>query len=308
MKKEHELYVRNALGLSKLALALVLLFVVVKAVILPLRGTTPLGPASVSGAENIGPVEITKPTDTSVQDYSAIFERNIFGNPGASLNEKIYLQGDSSGGIVQSAGRELGLSLLGTLAGSPMISRAIIKDLKTNTVGLYRVGDTVATARIETIEKDIVVLLDGGQKKTLSLWTSESKQNGSEHKLAYSSNADESLRTAGADSIVMPKPVERAEQTNIDTMLRKAVIQPVSVNGQTEGLMITGVEDTAIAKKLGLKDGDVIRVVNGQRLTGKQQAYQVFKKAGAQPSVDLELSRGNNIKTLSFPLKDTASD
>jgi hypothetical protein len=54
MKKEHELYVHKALALSKLALALVLLFVVVKAVILPLRGTTPLGPASVSGAENIG--------------------------------------------------------------------------------------------------------------------------------------------------------------------------------------------------------------------------------------------------------------
>jgi type II secretion system protein C len=224
------------------------------------------------------------------------------------LNEKIYSQGDSSGGIRQSAGRELGLSLLGTLAGSPMISRAIIKDLKTNTVGLYRVGDTVSTARIDTIEKDIVVLLDMGQRKILSLWTSESKQNGSEHKLAYSSNADKSLRTAGADSIVMPKPVERAEQTNIDTMLRKAVIKPVSVNGQTEGLMITGVEDTAIAKKLGLKDGDVIRVVNGQRLTNKQQAYQVFKKAGAQPSVDLELSRGNNIKTLSFPLREATSE
>ncbi|MCJ7730395.1 MAG: PDZ domain-containing protein [Sedimentisphaerales bacterium] len=309
MKKEHELYVRKALGLSKLALAIVLLFVVVKAVILPLRGTTPLGPASVSGAEDIRPVEVTKPTDTSVQDYSAIFERNIFGNPETSLNAKIYSQGDSAGGLGQSAGQELGLALLGTLAGSPMISRAIIKDLKTNTVALYRVGDTVSTARIDTIEKDVVVLLDGGQRKILSLWTSESKQKSSEHNLAHSSNnADESLGTAEADSIVMPKPAARAEQTDIDKTLRKAVIQPVFVNGQTEGLMITGVEDTAIAKKLGLKDGDVIRVVNGQRLTSKQQAYQVLKKAGAQPSVDLELSRGNNIKTLSFPLREAASD
>jgi type II secretion system protein C len=302
MKKEHELYVRKALGLSKLALAVVLLFVVIKTVMLPLRCTTP---ALVSGAENIRPVEATKPTDVSTQDYSAIIERNIFGNQGSSLNAK-YSQGYSAGGLVQSAGQELGLTLLGTLAGSPMISRAIIKDIKTSTVGLYRVGDTVATTRIETIEKDGVVLLDGGQRKILSLWTSESKQNNSEHNSAHSvNNADKSLR---ADSIVVSQPAARAEQTSMDTTLRKAVIKPVSVNGQTEGLMITGVEDTAIAKKLGLKDGDVIRVVNGQPLTGKQQAYQVFKKAGAQASVNLELSRGNNIKTLSFPLREATSE
>jgi type II secretion system protein C len=298
MKKEHELYVRNALGLSKLALAMVLLFVVVKAVILPLRRTTP---ASVSGAENIRPVEATKPTDVSTQDYSAIIERNIFGNQGSSLNAK-YSQGYSAGGLVQSAGQELGLTLLGTLAGSPMISRAIIKDIKTSTVGLYRVGDTVATTRIETIEKDSVVLLDGGQRKILSLWTSESKQNNSTHS---ANNTDKSLKI---DSMVMSQPAARAEQTSMDTTLRKAVIQPVSVNGQTEGLMITGVEDTAVAKKLGLKDGDVIRVVNKQPLTSKQQAYQVLKKARSQASVELELLRGNQTKTLSFPLRETASE
>jgi type II secretion system protein C len=306
MKKEHELYVRKALGLSKLALAIVLLFVVVKAVILPLRGTTPLGPASVSGAEDINPVEVTKLTDASVEDYSAIFERNIFGNPELSFNANMYSQGYFAGGPGQSAGQYPGLALLGTIAGSPVISRAIIKDLKTNTVGLYRVGDTVATARIETIEKDGVVLLDGGQGKTLSLWTSESKQNNSEHNSAHSSNnTDKSLR---ADSIVVPQPAAQAEQTGIDATLRKAVIQPVSVNGQTEGLMITGVEDTAVAKKLGLKDGDVVRVVNGQRLTTKQQAYQIFKKARSQASVDLELLRENQSKTLSFPLREAASD
>jgi type II secretion system protein C len=305
MKKTHELYIHKALHLSKLVLATVLLFVVVKGV-LPLRRTTPV---SASGVEDIRPVEVTKPADAPIQDYSAIFERNIFGNPELSLNTKTYSQGDSAGGLGQSAGRELGLVLLGTLAGSPMISRAIIKDTKTNAIGLYKVGDTVATARIETIEKDIVVLLDGNKRKILSLWTSESKQNNSEHNAAHlSNNAGKSPGAAEADSIVTSQPAEQAKQTDIETTLKKAGIQPVCVNGQTEGLRVTGLEDTAIAKELGLRDGDVIRVVNGQRLTGKQQAYQVFKKARSQASVDLELSRGNNTKTLSFPLREAPSE
>jgi type II secretion system protein C len=308
MKNEHELYVRKVLVVSKLALATLLLFVVVKAVILPLRGTMSPTPLSASGAEDIRPVEITKSTDASIQDYSAVFERSIFGNPELSLNAKIYSQGYSAGGPGRSAGQELGLALLGTLAGSPLVSRAIIKDLKTNAVGLYRVGDTVATAQIETIEKDGVVLHDRGQRKTLNLWTSESKQNNSEHNPAHSSNnIAESPKAAEADSTAVSQPDTRAEQTDIET-LKKAAIQPVSVNGQTEGLRITGLEDTDVAKKLGLKDGDVIRVVNGQRLTSKQQAYQILQKAMSQASVDLELLRGNQTETLSVPLRGPASD
>ena len=75
------------------------------------------------------------------------------------------------------------------------------------------------------------------------------------------------------------------------------------VDDQPQGMKITGLEKVAIAELIGLKNGDVIQVVNNQKLTSKQKAFQVFKKAATQTSLDIDLLRGNKLKTLSFPLK-----
>jgi len=57
------------------------------------------------------------------------------------------------------------------------------------------------------------------------------------------------------------------------------------------------------AEDLGLKNGDIIRTVNGHRLTSKQKAYQIFKKARSQAAMNIELLRDNETKTLSFSLR-----
>jgi len=77
-------------------------------------------------------------------------------------------------------------------------------------------------------------------------------------------------------------------------MLPKAVITPYDVDGQVEGLRITGLEEVKHLEELGLRNGDVIRAVNGHRLTSKQKASQAV--------VNIELLRDNKIRTLSFRL------
>ncbi len=86
-------------------------------------------------------------------------------------------------------------------------------------------------------------------------------------------------------------------------MLTKAVIEPYMIDGQVEGLKITGLENIRVAEDLGLKNGDIIRTVNGHRLTSKQKAYQIFKKARSQEAMNIELLRKNETKTLSFSLR-----
>ena len=84
--------------------------------------------------------------------------------------------------------------------------------------------------------------------------------------------------------------------------MNNAAIEPYFVDGRMEGLQITGLENISIAKNLGLKNSDVIRAVNGHRLTNKQRAYQIFKKARSQPAIDIELLRDNKTKKLSFAM------
>ena len=300
------MYKYKALLIIKFALVLILGYVVITAVLMPQHTGEIFEPSSAVGTDNITAAEPTSSPDTPVKDYSAIVEQDIFGS---SSRKNKSLQGDNGVSPALSAEKELGIALLGTVAGSPEISRAIIKDLETNELSLYKIGDTVATpswkgsstAHIESIEKDVVVLLHQGQRKILELGTRESKrQDIDSAQTALSTNSAQAVETnppAKSQSTVGDK------LSDIEIMLTKAVIEPYAIDGQVEGLRITGLENIMGAEEIGLKNGDIIRTVNGHRLTSKQKAYQIFKKARSQEAMNIELLRDNETKTLSFSLR-----
>jgi hypothetical protein len=64
----------------------------------------------------------------------------------------------------------------------------------------------------------------------------------------------------------------RTKAKCVETILMKAVIEPYHINGQIEGLQITGLDKILIARDLLLKSGDIIRAVNGHPLNSKQRA------------------------------------
>jgi type II secretion system protein C len=295
------MYKHKALFFIKLALVLILGYVVITTALMPQHMGEIFVPNSAVSNENITTVEPTSFPNTPLKDYSAIVKHDIFGNSASSLKTNTSLQGNNGIGQVLSAEDELGIVLLGTVAGSPEISRAIIKNIKTNELSLYKTGDTVATAHIESIEKDLVVLLHQGQRKILELGTRESKQQDAD-------NAQAALLNNSAQAVETNPPANFHTSAgdklrDIEIMLTNAVIEPYAVDGQVEGLKITGLENIKGAEDLGLKNGDIIRSVNGQRLTSKQKAYQIFKKARSQAAANIELWRGNENKTLSFSLR-----
>ncbi len=300
VKKSDNMYKYKALLVVKLALILVLGYVVVRTVLMPQNVGDAFVPKSAIGNESINATETASFPDSSVQDYSIIVERGIFGSRVSPLEVDKSLQGGNSASPAESAEEELDIALLGTVAGNPEISRAIIKDLESNVLHLYKTGDTVATASIESIEKDAVVLIHKGQRKMLNLGNRESKR--------YDTDNTQTALAKKATQAVENNPSAKP-QTFVDKlrdtamMLPEAVVEPYAINGQVEGLKITGLENIKEAKDIGLKNGDVVRAVNGHRLTSKQKAYQISMKARSQTTLNVELLRNDKIKMFSFPLR-----
>jgi len=297
-------YKHKVLFVIKLSLVLILGYAVIRTVLMPQHTGEIFVPNSAVGTENITAVEPTNFPDIPVEDYSAIVEQDIFGNPTSSLRTNKSLQDHNALGLARSTEEELGIALLGTVAGSPEISRAIIKDIETNVLSLYKTGDTVATAHIESIEKDTVVLLHQGRRKILNLGTSQSRQHEADNTQAASSKyTAQAAETVKADSPATSDTTVAVKLGDIETILKKAVIEPYAVDGQMEGLKITGLENIRGAKDLGLRNGDVMCAVNGHQLTSKQKTFQIFKKARSQAAMSVELLRDNKIETLSFSLR-----
>ncbi len=116
---------------------------------------------------------------------------------------------------------------------------------------------------------------------------------------------EEASDTEGADRPTEPVLTKiRTKMKSIETVLRKAVFKPYhNINGQIEGLQISGLEKVLVARDLLLKSGDIICVVNGQLLSSKKIAFKVFKKARKLPIMEVELLRNGQTMTLQYYLK-----
>jgi len=281
----------------------VLAIVIVRTAMIPQEMGRILATRPAAGTETINAVAESRIAGVPMEDYSAIVSQNIFGDASYSSDVNKALLGDDTGRSVRSAEEELGLALVGTVAGSPAVSRAVIKDIRTNMLNLYKTGQTVAGAHVESIEKNEVILLHNGQRKKLTL-KAAAKEGGNHTQAPLS-------RTVGQTAVVT-KPSLQLNQApaqvpakieQVESMLGKAVVEPYVVKDQVEGIRITGLEGISVAKDLGLKNGDIIRVVNGQQVTSKQMAYQIFRKARTQTTMDIELLRGNEPQRLSFVLR-----
>ncbi len=297
------MYIHKVLLANKLALALVLAYMVGKTVLLPGRMEETLQPASALGSSRMSINTVADLPELSPEDYAEITKRNPFGASDQAMGNEQTLTTDSLGSELSDS-EELGLALFGTVSGNPAVARAIIKNLKTGIFDLYKTGQIIAGARIESIGPDVVILSHNGKRKILRFNAASAS--------GYNDNGTEvpSGRTVGN---IEPVSADLSTQkANINTpvkvgyveaILKKAIIEPYVVDGQTEGLRITGLENIKEAKGLGLKNGDIIRAVNGHRLTSKQKAYQIFKKARSQAAMNVELLRGNRTKELSFTLQ-----
>ena len=282
-------------------LVLILGHVIIKTTVMPQQVSETFAPNLAGGGENAAAVEAAAVGDNPAPDYSAIFERDLFGSRVSALRGEQSIPVDDASSVLPSE-EELEIALLGTVAGSPAISRAIIKDLGTNVLGQYKTGETVMTASIESIEKDRIVLLHRGRRKVLYLRNPQFERGDSD-------NAQATLQANAPQPPVGASPPPRPVATFADRLrhtamlLPKATVEPYSVAGEVEGLRVTDLENIGGAQDLGLRDGDVIRAINGHRLNSKQKAFQIAMKARSQATLSVELMRDNKIKTFSLPLR-----
>jgi len=295
-----KLYIRKVLLAFKLALVLVLSFVIIRTVIIPQHPSGIFTPVSAVGTENISANTAGNPAETAVKDYSVIAAQNIFGGADSSGDES--LQVNKFDGVIKLAEEELNLELVGTVCGNTAVSRAIIINTKTKLLGMYKTGQSIGDVRIKSIEENAVILLHNGQRKMLILKRTGRNKNNTQ--MLSPAAVNETSRSANP---VLPGKQSFEETptkiTHLETILTKATIEPYFVNDQVEGLRITDLETIPMAKAFGLKEGDIIRQVNGHRLVSKQKAFQIIKKAKTQTNMSIELLSGGETRELSFTLR-----
>lgn len=185
------------------------------------------------------------------------------------------------------------LELLGTAVGNTKDPIAFIKDLTTGKQGIRRIGSVIGDARIIEITFGEVILDNNGKKESLRL---------SKRALSWAGAEEETgaIISMSSGEITVSRRGLRDEMGAIMNTLPKLKIKPYYEANKVSGMMIEGIDKDSIVAAAGIRDKDIVRSVNNQKIDSYQKALQVLHKAKNQPEISVDLLRDGQPANLRF--------
>jgi len=189
------------------------------------------------------------------------------------------------------------LIIFGTLISFP----SPVENLESDARDFDTLGTKRADSAAESIEEDELVLYLEDVQETITRLGVEQIFNGNNttEPSFGDQNIEKKSDTEKKDAQQEITKV-RTKLKCVESVLKNAVIEPYYINGQIEGLQINGLDEISEAKALLLKSGDIILAVNGQTLSSKKEAYDIFKKARKEPIMIVDLLQDGEAKILLF--------
>ncbi len=233
------------------------------------------------------------------EDYSALAESDLFGARAEAESEA------PQDPEVEPA-EPLKLNLLGTVAGDSSLARAIIKPEGERRQSIYSVGDSVRGAEILQISRKRVLLKREGRHYELTMDITQAIEiDGEEIVLAIDDFSD--VISAGSDFIEIDRDELLDRGGGMFALMRQVQdnlqVEPYMEDGEAAGLRLRGVENIGIAQLAGIREGDVVRSVNGDVVSSVPRAMQAFRRARHREEVSIEIVRNGERIEKSYRIK-----
>lgn len=216
--------------------------------------------------------------------YAPITERNLFGTSGAIIvKDQIDIDALEP--------TKLRLKLLGTVAGGEGYEYAIIEESDKRRQGLFRVGDSVASATIVKIMRGMVVLRAGGNDEVLRM----------EEETAVTGQGDQEPALSQGNTFTVSKAEIDSAVNDMAKFLTQARIQPFFAPGGTaNGFIISRIQKGSIFQKMGMQNGDIIQSVNGQSIQGPGEVMELYKGLQSGSEITLSIKRRGKEQDLKY--------
>lgn len=225
----------------------------------------------------------------SLDYFSVVAERNLFSS-GEEVTQEIREEE-----IEHLEPTSLKIALLGTAVGSEQDSFAIIEEKEGKKQDLYRVGDNIQSAVLKKIFRGKVILSVQGRDKILTIEEEATTRRKSEVARPVPIRAGENITVKRSD-------VEKS-LTNIHQLLSQARVRPHFSEGKPDGLAITHIKRGSIFEKLGLKNGDVIKGLDGKEIKSPDDVLQMYEKLTVGSEVAIELERGGEGQMINYTFR-----
>ena len=235
-------------------------------------------------------------TSKSMTYYQPILDRNIFDSTAVASDDE---EDD------ELALSNLSAELLGTIAAAkPEDSLAIIRDKNKNTIDTYAIGENISGAQVLSIGRGEVVILRNGKEERLTLpdiTTVTASTKGGGARMQRTTGAG--IVNQGGDIFTVDSKVIEDSLADMSSLLTQARIVPHMNDGKIDGFKIYNIKSDSLFKKIGMRNGDVIRRINGMEVNSPEQGLQVFETLRSERNINIDLTRRGSNKTLNYTIQ-----
>lgn len=278
-----------------LVLSLIVYFTVnaVMAVLGNKLATTPVTAESTIEFSK-GPASEVRP----LEDYAIISERSIFG--GSSQGSMAAPPEQNALDDMPVAVKSNGLKLVGTVVVSQREeSSAIIEDLGTRKQDVYREGDRVKETTIKRILRHNVIINTGRGDEVLTMEPEEDSSKGS----APERQARVRPAPTSSRSIRLNRDDLEAQMADLNDLMQQVRIRPFMEGRQPAGFLVSNIKPGSLFSRMGLRNGDVIKGVNGATITTPDQAIELYESLMEGGEIALEIKRGRREQNLRYEIQ-----
>lgn len=221
---------------------------------------------------------------------------------------------------------ELKLKLLGTMVGRGVAPYAIIKDLKTRSQDIYRVGDSIGPAEVTNIYRNRVILKHNGAEEMLIAFESLEEITGEREQ---ADQQEQVAETHSAPSI-SPRKTPRDEYARIGEkiaqnhwVVKRSDVQDIVNNASQlltqiriiphfqggdlnnpDGFQVANIVPRTFFDKMGLKSGDIIKSVNGESVNSPESAFEAYQRLKNESRIQVNLIRAGKEVNLKYDIND----
>lgn len=183
------------------------------------------------------------------------------------------------------------LSLIGTFLTQGQEPYAIIEDKKKNDQEMFLIGDSVfQQATLKKIYLDRVEVERNGKLEVLRLDE-------------IAGNGGAGVVSSGSDDFVIEEAELDKGLENLPLLLTQARAVPYFKDGRSIGLRLFAIKTGSLYEKVGLKNGDILKTINGNNLGDISQALKLFEQLKQERSISLTLERDKQEREFKYTIR-----
>ena len=225
--------------------------------------------------------------------YALIYKRDIF-NSAKPVETPVAVQA-----VV--APTQLKLKLWGTAVNVAGTSYSIIEDQGARKQGVYGINAAVpGGATVKSIAWDQVVLLHNGKDEILKL--ENTIPTGKAPPAAQPSPAADAsgIQETAENEFSVPRSEVDSAMENMSQLFTQVRAVPHFEGGESVGFRLFAIRRGSLFDKIGLKNGDIIRSINGNAMNDPAKAMGLMTELKDTSSLSVDATRNSQPITLKY--------